>query len=252
MKNIIILLLLVVFSGCVSVPQNFIDNSEQDRIDNASRQDSIDNASRQDSIDNASRQERIDNSEQERQERIDNAEQEREEQEQERQAIQERLDNARQESEATRERLDNARQEREEQERIAKQDFIDNAKLNNLPIVISYINTSNPNSAGGVDLYITFMNISDKTIKYVIFSVEAYNAVDDPVRCNIKNDEYFNGQVTGPIEPLEQHGKNSLCENALYNNSIKYAKIESLTIIFMDNQEIVFNNQAVENMIYFE
>ena len=86
------------------------------------------------------------------------------------------------------------------------QEVIDDARASNLPIIITRVYTSSPNSAGGVDLNIVLKNISDKTIKYVVFSVEAFNRVDDPVRCDIRNDKYFRGRDTGPIEPLKVSG----------------------------------------------
>ena len=53
------------------------------------------------------------------------------------------------------------------------------------------------NSAGGVDMRIAWENTSSKTIKYIYFTVEAYNAVDDKVYCEIGDYNEFEGYATG-------------------------------------------------------
>ena len=50
--------------------------------------------------------------------------------------------------------------------------------------IIKYY-TSNPNSAGGVDLNIVWKNNTKKTIKYVRWTVSAINAVEDEVYSTI-------------------------------------------------------------------
>ncbi len=129
------------------------------------------------------------------------------------------------------------------------QEVIDDARANELPIIIAGVYTSSPNSAGGVDLTIVYKNISDRTIKYAIFRVEAFNRVDDPVRCEIRNDKYFGGRDTGPIEPSKFSGIGKAWTNAWYNNSITYAKIDRVTIIYMDNQEEDFSGKNIARMI---
>ena len=60
-------------------------------------------------------------------------------------------------------------------------------------------------SAGGVSVDIGWENTSDKTIKYITFEVCAYNAVGDPVRCQIRG--YYNKELThtGPYGPGEKN-----------------------------------------------
>lgn len=66
-------------------------------------------------------------------------------------------------------------------------------------IRVTKVAVSAPDSAGGVELYFNFINESEKTIKYVYFSVTFYNAVGDVV-----NGQYNYGTVnyckdTGPF-----------------------------------------------------
>lgn len=130
------------------------------------------------------------------------------------------------------------------------QEFINDAKVNNYPIIITKVDTGWPNSAGGVYLDIDFKNISDKIIKYVVFSAEAFNAVNDPVRCSIRNDKYSIIKVTGPIRPSEFNGVGTVWSNIWYNPTIRYAKIKSISITFMDNLTLDFDEADVINMTY--
>ena len=57
------------------------------------------------------------------------------------------------------------------------------------------------NSAGGVDVDIYWRNNSDKDIKYIRFTMEFINAVDDIVADDITNHTSFIGKATGPVSP---------------------------------------------------
>ena len=52
-------------------------------------------------------------------------------------------------------------------------------------IKVTRVWTATPNSAGGVDLYINWKNLSDKVIKYAYFTVVPYNSVNDIVTCKV-------------------------------------------------------------------
>lgn len=107
-------------------------------------------------------------------------------------------------------------------------------------IRIVSMRTSRPNSAGGVDLFIHWQNTSDQTIRYATFTVQAYNAVDDPVQCTIRNrDTQFRGQVTGPIEPGQHRGNDGTRWScAWYNSTISYGKITRVEIEYMDRSTV--------------
>lgn len=97
---------------------------------------------------------------------------------------------------------------------------------------------SEPNSADGVDISISFRNLSSKTIKYITFSATPFNAVDDPVSSQIGNKSTVNLKVTGPVEPAIEKGAYSTgtWETVWYNSTIKYCKINSATIEYMDGE----------------
>ena len=105
--------------------------------------------------------------------------------------------------------------------------------------------TSNPNSAGGVDLHVAWQNLSEKTIKYISFESIPYNAVDDPVKCTIRQTSSFKGQVTGPIEPGTVYGENYRWSCAWYNNTIKRAAIVGVKIDYMDGSSVTIGQNDI-------
>ena len=67
-------------------------------------------------------------------------------------------------------------------------------------IRVSKVYTGTAQFSGGVDLYIVWKNMSDKTIKYVDFEAVPINAVGDVVSCEIRRSSTFYGQETGPYK----------------------------------------------------
>lgn len=107
---------------------------------------------------------------------------------------------------------------------------------------------SDIDSADGVDMSIAWENTSSKTIKYIYFTVEAYNAVDDKVYCEIRDYNVFIGSVTGPLEPGyttliydsydDEYSVGGCWEDCYYNSTIRYFDLTNIRIIYMDNTEI--------------
>ncbi len=100
-------------------------------------------------------------------------------------------------------------------------------------------------SADGVDMRISWTNTSDKTIKYVHFYVVPYNAVGDPMYCEIRDYSRFDAYVTGPCEPgYEGYYKigdiyyGNLWEDVWYNGSISTIELVGIKIIYMDGSVI--------------
>ena len=107
---------------------------------------------------------------------------------------------------------------------------------------------SNIDSADGVDMSIAWQNTSSKTIKYIYFTVEAYNAVDDKVYCEIRDYNVFIGSITGPLEPGysnliydsydDEYMIDGCWEDCYYNSTIRYFDLTNIRIIYMDNTEV--------------
>ena len=112
------------------------------------------------------------------------------------------------------------------------------AKNTGAKIVIDDYSPSAPNSAGGRDAIIYWTNTTNKTIKYILFHVTAYNAVGDVEVCSIKQKTSTSLQITGPIE----HGKGgsgsfmgeSRWSNVWYNWNIRRIRVTKIDIEFMD------------------
>lgn len=112
-------------------------------------------------------------------------------------------------------------------------------------ISVSKVHASKPNSAGGVDVSIEWKNKSDKTIKYAYFTVLPYNAVDDVVRCKIRNYQACTVAVTGPIKPGASHGADGLWECVWYNSTITWARLGAIEIEYMDGTKEAFAGQEL-------
>lgn len=93
-----------------------------------------------------------------------------------------------------------------------------------------------PNTAGGCDYVFTYINNSSKSIKYLYWEGDFYNAVDDLVFCDIRDYCTFRGKDTGPVAPNESGG--GLWDCVIYNWSAEYVKLSEVTIIYMDGTSV--------------
>lgn len=100
--------------------------------------------------------------------------------------------------------------------------------------------SSQPNSAGGVDVSISFRNLSEQAIKYITFSVTPYNAVGDQVTSEIGNRSVVPLKATGPIGPAVIKGDFTSVswDTIWYNNTITNCAISSVQIEY-DSGEII-------------
>ena len=91
------------------------------------------------------------------------------------------------------------------------------------------------NSAGGVSVRFWYRNDSDKSIKYVTFTVVPYNAVKDVQKCKTSGRSAALLQVTGPIEA----GKTRSCtfENVWYNSTISTVELTNIELDYMDGSK---------------
>jgi hypothetical protein len=103
------------------------------------------------------------------------------------------------------------------------------------------ITTDFPNSAGGVNLNISWKNVSKKTIKYITFDVYAYNRVDDKVSDEVSGDLDMLCKLVGPYIPGAED--NSSWDNVWYNNTIVRAEVCGVIITWMDNTTQYLNKK---------
>ncbi|WNS46511.1 hypothetical protein [Paenibacillus sp. MMS20-IR301] len=110
--------------------------------------------------------------------------------------------------------------------------------------------SSEPNSAGGVDLHIKWQNNSTKVAKYVYFSVEPYNAVEDIVGSEIGGTTTFTGRETGPFEQGSGSDGSNYWENAWYNNTITHVKLTQVTVDYMDGSTVTIQGEDLNYIQY--
>lgn len=147
-------------------------------------------------------------------------------------------------------------QKREEEEQLKQKQqkekldrFIITVKeLYHSPIIISGLYTSRPNSANGVNISVSGINISEKPIKYITFTVVPYNRVDDIVEDQISGNSKKFCKITGPIGNDEIYS--SEFENVWYNSTISYSEILSIEIIYMDNMKENITDKEVIKQLY--
>jgi hypothetical protein len=107
------------------------------------------------------------------------------------------------------------------------------------PLLVLNYRTNLPNTAGGVNCSLEFINITDKRIKYVYFTVVPYNRVDDIAYSEIGRVSSTTIEVVNYILPNETYIAN--WENVWYNASITYMRIIEIRVIFDDNTSITIN-----------
>ena len=136
-------------------------------------------------------------------------------------------------SEANKERLDSLK-------RAKRIDLLKNT------IKIKKVYLSSPNSAGGVDAHLIWMNVSNKTIKYLIWSGYPINAVGDPVSCEVRGTLESGGKFTGPIKPGTTYGYDIYWDCLWYNYSAKKLVLTEIYIEYMDGSSININKDELK------
>lgn len=125
------------------------------------------------------------------------------------------------------------------------------------------LNIDDINSADGVDVEITWVNNSSKTIKYIVFEVIPYNAVNDVVKCRIRNESSRRLQSTGPYNTGEgdaylytsYDGTSSewwggIWEAVWYNNTVDRLEFNKIEIEYMDGTTETLSDDELKYVIY--
>ena len=107
------------------------------------------------------------------------------------------------------------------------------ARAAGLPVFVHSLVLRPPNGVGGVDLELDVQNVSDRTIKLVLFVFRAYDRGGNPARCNIRR----SAEYTVRVEALPP-GEHSLLssQGAYYNRQLAcVTPIDAIQIIYDDN-----------------
>ena len=122
-------------------------------------------------------------------------------------------------------------------------------------IKIRMVRVDQINSVGGVDMDIGWENTSNKTIKYIYFHVDPYNAVGDKVTCEIGDHSRYIGKSTGPFDPgyksyyeftSGEYMVGSIWECCWYNNTVKTIELVEIRIDYTDGSSVVLDESAIQ------
>ncbi|MBR4952529.1 MAG: hypothetical protein IKY56_05995 [Alistipes sp.] len=113
-------------------------------------------------------------------------------------------------------------------------------------IEITYSELDTPNSVGGCDYTLAYVNKSPKTIKYLYWTGDVYNAVDDIVPCDISGYEDIKGKDTGPVYEGQESGGTWEC--VIYNYTARYMVLTKIQIIYMDGSTLSFTGDDLYRM----
>ena len=116
------------------------------------------------------------------------------------------------------------------------------------PLVITYLDTYSPNSAGGIDVELVFINLSEQKLKYVFFDLIPYNAVDDVVADTITKKAKATLKVTGPVKSNEKQPAVRTYDNVWWNSEIRKAKVTGIRVTFMDDTSISYDETQSQEM----
>ena len=125
-------------------------------------------------------------------------------------------------------------------------------KVHNI-IRITRLECSRPNSAGGVGIYLEFINMHpEKTIKYLEVTVVPKNAVGDTQYCDIRDYARYTCEATGPYAPGDglRPDDNWWWGNAWYNSTIKYIELTGVWVEYMDGTYTSIKSDELEFAIW--
>ena len=98
---------------------------------------------------------------------------------------------------------------------------------------------SKPDSAGGVDVHVELRNMNSQEIKYVYFSIDPYNAVNDVVESEIGGRTTARLRVTGPVGYHEFTRK--IADVVWYNPTIVHLRLTLIEVEYANGVTAVVN-----------
>jgi hypothetical protein len=134
---------------------------------------------------------------------------------------------------------------------------LERVKREGIPILIEFAYPSAPNSAGGVDVRIDFVNTSSKTFKYVLFTAIPYNKVGDVVQSAVGGKTSASLETVGPYNPGQKNyepdpwlgGRYSHWPNVWYNNTISCIEITKVELTYMDGSTVSFDGPSIKKLL---
>ncbi|MDP3114374.1 MAG: hypothetical protein Q8M98_06305 [Candidatus Cloacimonadaceae bacterium] len=101
-------------------------------------------------------------------------------------------------------------------------------------------------SCGGVSVSIDLYNFSKNRLKYALYTVKYYNAVDDLIASDIGNYSSQRCKATGFIEPGTHDGG---VWDGFYNSTARSVKISSLTLTYSSGNQETFQRSGTSLLL---
>jgi hypothetical protein len=99
---------------------------------------------------------------------------------------------------------------------------------------------------GGVSVNIKLYNLSKNRLKYALYTVKYYNAVNDLVSSEIGDYTWMRCKATGFIEPGTIDSGNW---SGFYNSTARSVKISSLTLIYSSGNQETFQRNGTSILL---
>ena len=104
------------------------------------------------------------------------------------------------------------------------------------------------NSVNGIDIYTYFTNKTSKTIKYITWEIEFYNAVQDILKSEIGGRTSAVLKATGPINPGTTSQK-MYWDACFYSPGVAYVHIKQIIIEYTDGSKITLDEDIASSAV---
>ncbi|WP_210442307.1 hypothetical protein [Vibrio crassostreae] len=115
------------------------------------------------------------------------------------------------------------------------------------PIIITDYYQAYPNSAGGVKVYLTAFNMTDKPIKYFDFWAKHYDRVGEIQADDITGEILRGYRFTGPY--LKEKAISGNFGPWFYGFGANCVELDRVEVTYMDNTKQVLDGEVLENII---
>ena len=118
------------------------------------------------------------------------------------------------------------------------------------PVLITNLSCSMPESNGSVNLYIDWVNQTEKVIKKITFMVQSLNEFGKPVYCYKGNYSMYVASASGPWKPGDGMSHETMYwEDVWYNSSVKKVKLLRVDVEYSDGTiESITDSEKLQSL----
>ena len=118
------------------------------------------------------------------------------------------------------------------------------------PILITNLSCSMPESNGTVNLYVDWVNQTEKVIKKITFMVQSLNEFGKPVYCYKGNYSMYVASASGPWKPGDGMSHETMYwEDVWYNSSVKEVKLLRVDVEYSDGTiESITDSEKLQSL----